>query len=345
MRENHEIKSFVRATFPYKRPLIFENLLSCIRKGELFRYLQCDVRVPENMRENFEFFPPIFKNKFVSRSNIEKMKKYAEENKLLTQPRRMLISSFHLINGTIITPLLNFFLDLGLECDLIYRFVQYTPMKSFNSFVQSAVDARRKHNENPHSSVVAGTLKLLANSSYGYQIKDRSRHNITKYLNDEKARKAINSKFFKNLNHLNDKLYEIESVKSDVEHKEPVIVGFFNVQYAKLRMLELCYKFFQKFRDFNSFEEKEKDTDSLYLAVAFDLLEDCIKPDMREVWNNTRMNDCSNTFAADSSNKFSLAHFVPNISNMINESLDFLGRIFVALKSFVCAVKPIVASI
>ena len=76
----------------------------------------------------------------------------------------------------------------------------------------------------------------------------------------------------------------------------------------------------------------EMDTDSLYLALAHDLLEDCIKPDMREVWNNIRMNDCSNTFAADSSNIFFLALVVPNISNMINESLDFLGRNFVALK-------------
>ena len=48
----------------------------------------------------------------------------------------------------------------------------------------------------------------------------------------------------------------------------------------------------------------EMDTDSLYLALAQDLLENCIKPDMREVWNNIRMNDCSNTFPADSSDNF-----------------------------------------
>ena len=101
------------------------------------------------------------------------------------------------------------------------------------------MDARRKSDENPHSSVVAETMKLLSNSSYGYQIMDRSRHTITKYLNDEKAHKAINSKFFKKLNHLNDNLYEIESVKTDAEHKESIIVGFFILQYAKLRKLEL----------------------------------------------------------------------------------------------------------
>ena len=208
------------------------------------------------------------------------------------------------MKGTIHTPLLKFYLDLGLEGDRIYRFVQYTPMKCFISFVQSAVDARRKSDENPHSSVVAETMKLTANSSYGYRIMDRSRHTVTKYVKDEKAHKAINNKFFKKINHLNDNLYEIESVKADVEHKEPVIVGFFILQYAKLRMLELHHNFFLKFCDFNSFEEMEMDTDSLYLTVAHDLLEDCIKQDMREVWNNIRVNDCSNTFAADSGNNF-----------------------------------------
>ena len=100
LRENDEIKSFVRSTFPFKRALTFQKLLSNIRSGEMFGYVQCDIRVPDNLKEKVEAFPPIFKNTLVSRSDIgEFMKKYAEDNKLLTQPRRMLISSFQLING------------------------------------------------------------------------------------------------------------------------------------------------------------------------------------------------------------------------------------------------------
>ena len=246
MRENHEIKSFVRSTFPYKRPLTFENLLSRIRKGELFGYVQCDLRVPENLRKKFESFPPISEKKFVLRSDISEFtKKYGEENKLMTQPRRMLISSFHLINGTVITPLLKFFLDLGLECDRIYCFVQNTPVKCFNSFFQSAVDGRRKRDENPHSSVVAETVKLLTNSSYGYQIMNRSRHTITKYMNDEKAHKAINSKFFKKPNHLNDNLYEIESVKADVNTKNPSLWYFLSYNMQNSECLN-CVTIFPK---------------------------------------------------------------------------------------------------
>ena len=137
------------------------------------------------------------------------MKDYAVENSLLEQPQRMLISSFILENGTIITPLLNFYKSLGLKSARIFIFVQYTPRKCFNTFVHSVVHVRRGGDENPDSSVVAEAIKLLGNSSYGYQIMDRSKHTETKYLNDEKTRKAINGKMFKSLNNVSKELYEL----------------------------------------------------------------------------------------------------------------------------------------
>ena len=222
----------------------------------------------------------------------------------MSQPRKMLISSFTLQNGTLNTPLLLFYLQLGLVCTKIHRFVEYTPKKCFNSFVQSAVDARRKGDENPNSSVVAETMKLLANNSYGYEIMYRSRHTVTKYLSDEKTQAAINSKLFKKLDHLNNSLYEVELAKAETEHKEATIAGFFILQYAKLRMLELYYNFFTRFRVVKKFEELEMDTDLLYLALAEKELEDCIRPEMRAEWQKLRSNDCVDNFTADAVAKF-----------------------------------------
>ena len=158
------------------------------------------------------------------------MKEHAGKEGIMSQPRKKLISSFHLKNGTIITPLLLYYLNLGLECTKIHRFVQYTRKMCFSSFVQSAVIARRQGDENPNSSVVAETMKLLATSSYGYQIMDRSRHTVTKYLSDEKTHIAINNKLFKRLNFITDQLYEVKLVNSEIEHREPIIVGFFIFQ-------------------------------------------------------------------------------------------------------------------
>ena len=73
--------------------------------------------MPEHLRDYFSNFPPIFKNTAVSRDDIGNLKKqYAEKENIIFQPKRMLISSFILTNGTIISPLLLFHLQLGLVC-------------------------------------------------------------------------------------------------------------------------------------------------------------------------------------------------------------------------------------
>ena len=129
---------------------------------------------------------------------------------------------------------------LGTSIQKIHRFVEYILVKCFNNFVHFAVNARRDGNENPNSSVVAETLKLLAKSSYGYQFMVRSRHHtVTNYLTDEKAHWAINTKLFKRLDYINDQLYEVEMAKTEIEHRESIIVGFFILQYPKLRLMEL----------------------------------------------------------------------------------------------------------
>ena len=306
-KTTNTVKQHIREHFPYRRSLAAEQLLEEIKKGKLFGFVQCEIEVPEVLRSNFDSFLPTFKNTLVSRNDSgDLMKTYAEEKGIKSQPRKIIISSFTLQNGTLIAPLLLFCLQLGLVCTKKHRFLEYTPNKCFNSFVQSAVDARMQGDENPNSSVVAETVKLLTNSSYGYQIMDRSRHTETKYFTDEKTNAAINSKLFKKLDQVNNSLYEVELAKAQMEHKEPIIVGFFILQYAKLRMLEPYYNFFIRFCDVNKFEELEMDTDSVYLALAEKELEDCIRSEMRAEWQRLRSNDCVDSFTADA-----VANFLP----------------------------------
>ena len=181
IKTNDKIKNHVRTHFPYKRPLSTDSLPAKIKDGSLFGYVQCDLVVPDELKSKFANFAPFFKKTEVGRDDIgDYMKNYAIENEMLKHPQRMQISSFKLENGTVITPFFNFYMELGLQCTKIYRFVQYSLRKCFNNFVQSVVDARREGDENPLSGVVAEKMKLLGNSSYGYQIMDRSRHTITK---------------------------------------------------------------------------------------------------------------------------------------------------------------------
>ena len=118
-------------------------------------------------------------------------------------------------------------------------------------------------------------------------------------METKKPTKAINHQFFERLNIVAKDLYEVQLVKSTIEHRELFIVGFFILQYAKLKMLELYYNFFDKFCIFNKFEELEMDTDSLYLALAEENLYDCNLPSKRAEWTEKRSKDCRDDFRAD----------------------------------------------
>ena len=119
------VKQHLRDSFPYRLPLSEVRLLEKIKNGSLFGYVQCDIQVPPELRNDFANFPPIFKNVNVGREDIGSlMKNYAEQEGILSQPRRMLISSYSLENGTLITPLLLFYVSLGLVCTKIYRLVE-----------------------------------------------------------------------------------------------------------------------------------------------------------------------------------------------------------------------------
>ena len=156
------------------------------------------------------------------------------------------------------------------------------------------MDARRQRVENPNSNVVAETMKLLAKSSY--------------------------SKLFKRLDHITDQLHEVQLVKPGIEHREPKIVGFLILQYAKQRMLELYFNFFKKFCSTDKYEELEMDSDALYLILSEETLEDVILPEKRAEWDKLRSKDCIDNFTANATDNFSPELVVIPTRKMIRES-------------------------
>ena len=120
----------------------------------------------------------------------------------------------------------------------------------------------------------------------------------------KKLLQASIKKLFNKLDHENNALYELELPKAQIENKEPIIVGFFILQYAKLRMLELCYNFFTRFCDKNKIEELNMGTD-------FEKeLEDCIRSGRRAEWQSLRSIDCVDSFTAGSVANFFPEHVV-----------------------------------
>ena len=63
--------------------------------------------------------------------------------------------------------------------------------------------------------------------------------------------------------------------------------------------------FFTKCCDVNRLDELEMDTDSLYLAIAEEETEDCMRPELKTDWEQLRSKHCSDGFTADASGNFS----------------------------------------
>ena len=127
---------------------------------------------------------------------------------------------------------------------------------------------------------------------------DRSRHSITEYTNDRKTHAVINNKMLKSLGYTNYQLYEVELAKSEIQNREPNIVGFFILQYAKFRKLELYYNFFTNNFDTDKYAEMEMDIHSLYLALTEKELNDCIRSEKNQEWELLSSNECNDSFTA-----------------------------------------------
>ena len=59
------------------------------------------------------------------------------------------------------------------------------------------------------------------------------------------------------------------------------------------------YNFFKKFCDTEKCEELEMNTDSLFLALSGENLEDIMLPERRNEWEAIRLRDCTDSFTAN----------------------------------------------
>ena len=115
-------------TTRHRRPLdkvktmSLQTILDAVKNEKLFGCVECDIHVPEHLCEKFSEMCPIFKNTEISRDDIgEYMEAYAEENNIMSRPRRSLIGSMVGEKILLATPLLKWYLEHGLEVTRVYQ--------------------------------------------------------------------------------------------------------------------------------------------------------------------------------------------------------------------------------
>ena len=231
-----------------KWTMMQQQIIAAVVDGTLFGMIECDIRVPSELRAHFAEMQPIFKNATVTRDDIGPfMREYAEENDIMSTPRRMLVGSYHGKNILLATPLLQWYIAHGLVVDRVYQIVEYERKPCFRQFGESVSAARRDGDADPDKAIIADTMKLLGNSAYGKTVTNVDRHRNVAYCTEVGTSACINNKRFRQLDAVTDNAYEITSNKSRVTYDLPLHIGFFVYQYAKLRMLQFYYDFVDRY--------------------------------------------------------------------------------------------------
>ena len=244
IRKEPDVKSFLAPARRQKWNMTQNEILAAVIDGTLFGMIECDIHVPPELRPYFSEMQPIFKNANVSRDDIGPyMRQYAEENDIMSTPRRMLVGSYRGEKILLTTPLLRWYIAHGLIVDHVYQVVEYERKPCFRNFGESVSTARRNGDVDPDKAIIADTMKLLGNSAYGKTVTNVDRHRNVKYCTEVGTSSHINNKRFRQLDVVAEDAYEVTSNKARVTYDLPHHIGFFVYQYAKLRMLEFYYDF------------------------------------------------------------------------------------------------------
>ena len=287
IRRDPVVKKCLDGAFPRRRharwTMTSQQTLSGVRAGTVFGLIECDLCVPEVLREHFAEMQPVFKNIRLTRDDLGPfMHRYAEEHNIMATPRRMLVGSYRDDKILLATPLLRWYMDHGLEVTHVYQIVEYDAIPCFRRFGDAVSTARREGDVHSHKAIIADTMKLLGNSGYGKTITNVDRHRDVNYCTEKAASPMVNDGRFRQLDVVVDDAYEVEMNKNTVTYTLPVHVRFFVLQYAKMRILQLYYDFINRYLERPLFKYCDMDTDSSYLALAAESVNALETPELRD---------------------------------------------------------------
>ncbi|KAJ8314770.1 hypothetical protein KUTeg_006920 [Tegillarca granosa] len=310
-----KIEEFITGSRPtfyqkHKREVTEHQILEAVIKQELFGAVEVDIEVPEKWPtyfshptmspyQYFQEMSPLFCTTDVPYEVIgEHMQQHVREHNLSTKPRQLLVGGMKGRNMLLATPLLKWYLQHGMVVTKIHQVVEYLPQACFKRFVSDMSEARRLGDIHPDKSIIADTMKPIGNSGYGSLIMDKTKHKDVVYVQDEgPACLLINQPLFRKMECIDaeNQYYEAEMAKSRIKLDLPIQLGYFILQYAKLRMLQFYNDCLDIYIDRADFQYCEMDTDSAYLAISGKCIDDVIKPNMRSKYEEGLRGYCNDT--------------------------------------------------
>ena len=270
-----------------------DELIQNVLNDKLFGFFQVDIEVPEQLREHFSEFSPLF---VISEVPEYQIPQHMQDYKINTGRKKIknnkkLLGVMKAEKIPLYSPLLKWYLNHGLQVTKIHRYISYTSGRPFKWFPEEVSSARRATDQDKNKKQLGDTTKLKGNSFYGKMIENLEKHMNTKFTTNEKLIDEIfRSPFFEDLEEISNGAFEVSQRKRRVTITRPYQCGIAVYQLAKLRMLEFYYDFLDKFCDRRDFELIQMDTDSFYMALSANDFDDIIKPEMKELYKEEKKN-------------------------------------------------------
>jgi len=258
------------------------SLVYRLKSGQWFGFAEVDIEIPERLQPKFEEMCPFFYNKRVPAEAVpEHIKEYLSRTDTKRGDGKKLVGALSAEQMMLYAPLLRWYMDHGAVITKVHRTIDYQPAKIFTWLMEQVTQARRTGDLDKSKALLAEVFKLLGNSAYGKMIEALERQTTAIFTKDEKlVDRALRSAYFEDLQEIGE-AYELESRKTRIKIRRPFQVGIAVYELAKLRMLEFYYDFIDKYVDRRDFELIQMDTDSLYMAISGERLEDIVRPELK----------------------------------------------------------------
>lgn len=137
-------------------------ILDGIKENKIFGVVEVDLHVPDSLKDYFSEMTPVFKHGIVDFSDIgQHMQNFVTKHKITFKKRTYLIGSMFATNILLITPLVKWYMDHGIEVTKVHQLIQFSPSKCFEHFADSVSNDRRAGDLDPNKRVIADTSKLI----------------------------------------------------------------------------------------------------------------------------------------------------------------------------------------
>ena len=312
-RENGKVKLFLQSQMSllFHQQTNTSDIIDLVKNNQIFGAIECDIRVPDTWSRTditpydyFSEFCPIFRTCTVDMNDIgDHMQQFMIDSKMSGNPRKTLVAGMSADKILLATPLLKFYIDHGLIVTEVYKVIEFEPKKCFDKFINGIAGDRRMADKNLIPPIQGDTSKLIGNSAYGSMLLDPTKHRNIRYAFDShNVSRQVNQPTFRHFNKLESDFFEVEHSKKQTVFGMPIQLGFFILQYAKLRMLDFYYNCVDKYLDRKDYQYCSMDTDSAYFSLSNDSFQSLVSPSTLSHYNCIHTS-CSN------------ALYVPTLAN------------------------------